>query len=114
MVTLEELQRFKAQVGESVHRTTISCALHKSGLYIIVIRRKPLLKESHKKSPLQFARSHVGDTANMWKNVLWSDETRILPFHLKAKRYVWRKTNTAHHLEHTIPTIKHGGGSIML
>ena len=33
---------------------------------------------------------------------------------LKAKRYVWRKTNTAHHPEHTIPTVKHGGGSIML
>ena len=25
-----------------------------------------------------------------------------------------RKTNTAHHPEHSIPTVKHGGGSIML
>ncbi|CAB1440607.1 unnamed protein product [Pleuronectes platessa] len=25
-----------------------------------------------------------------------------------------RKPNTAHHPEHTIPTVKHGGGSIML
>ncbi|KAL4008448.1 hypothetical protein ACER0C_002300 [Sarotherodon galilaeus] len=30
MVTLDELQRSTAQVGESVHRTTISRALHKS------------------------------------------------------------------------------------
>ena len=84
MVTLEELQRSTAQVGESVHRTTISRALHKSGLYGRVARRKPLLKESHKKSRLQFARSHVGDTANVWKKVLWSDETKMELFGLNA------------------------------
>ena len=47
MITLEELQRSTAQVGESVHRTTISHALHKSGLYGRVARREPLLKQSH-------------------------------------------------------------------
>ena len=77
MVTLEELQRSTAEVGESVHRTTISCLLHKSGLYGRVARRKPLLKGIHKKSCLEFAKSHVGDTANMWKKVLWSDETKF-------------------------------------
>ncbi|CAJ0951315.1 unnamed protein product [Ranitomeya imitator] len=50
----------------------------------------------------------------MWKRVLWSDETKIKPFGNNAKRYVWRKGNTAHHPEHTIPTVKHGGGSIMV
>ncbi len=65
MVTLEELQRSTAQVGESVQGPTISHAFHKSGIHGRVVRRKPLLKESHKKSCLQFATSHVGDTANM-------------------------------------------------
>ena len=65
-------------------------------------------------SSLEFARSHVGDTANMWKKVLWSDETKFEHFSLKAKCYVWWKTNATHHPEHTIPTVKHGGGSIML
>uniref|UniRef100_A0AAX7UC00 Transposase Tc1-like domain-containing protein n=1 Tax=Astatotilapia calliptera TaxID=8154 RepID=A0AAX7UC00_ASTCA len=114
MVTLDELQSFTAQVGESVHRTTISRALHNVGLYGRLARRKPLLTENHKKSRLQFATSHVGDTANMWKKVLWSDETNMELFGPNAKRYVWRKTNTAHHSEHTIPTVKYGGGSIML
>uniref|UniRef100_A0A669BVS3 Tc1-like transposase DDE domain-containing protein n=1 Tax=Oreochromis niloticus TaxID=8128 RepID=A0A669BVS3_ORENI len=50
----------------------------------------------------------------MWKKVLWSDETKMELFGQNAKRYVWRKTNTAHHSEHTIPTVKYGGGSIML
>ena len=47
MVTLEELQRSTAQVGESVHKTTISQALQKPGLYGRVARREPLLKQNH-------------------------------------------------------------------
>ena len=49
-----------------MHRTTISHALHKLGLYGRVARREPLMKQSH-----------VGGTANMWRKVLWSDETKI-------------------------------------
>uniref|UniRef100_A0A8K9XX01 Transposase Tc1-like domain-containing protein n=1 Tax=Oncorhynchus mykiss TaxID=8022 RepID=A0A8K9XX01_ONCMY len=111
MITLDELQRSTAEVGDSVHRTTISRILHKSGLYGRVARRKPFLKDIHKKCRLKFATSHLGDTPNMWKKALWSDETKIELFGNNAKRYVWRKSNTA---EHTIPTVKHGGGSIMV
>ena len=32
---------------------------------------------------------------------------------LRIWPYAWWKTNTAHHPEHTIPTVKHGGDSIM-
>uniref|UniRef100_A0AAZ3QFW9 Transposase Tc1-like domain-containing protein n=1 Tax=Oncorhynchus tshawytscha TaxID=74940 RepID=A0AAZ3QFW9_ONCTS len=96
MITLDELQRSTAEVGDSVHRTTISRILHKSGLYGRVARRKPFLKDIHKKCCLKFATSHLGDTPNMWKKVLWSDETKIELFGNNAKRYVWRKSNTAH------------------
>ena len=57
---------------------------------------------------------HVGDSPNIWKKVLWSDETKMLLFGHQGKRHVWRKPNTSHHPENTIPTVKHGGGSIML
>ncbi|KAF4078011.1 hypothetical protein AMELA_G00194440 [Ameiurus melas] len=87
-MTLDELQRTTAEVGESVHRTTISRTLHKSGLYGRVARRKPFLKDIHKKSRLKFATSHLGDTPNMWKKVLWSDETKIELFAHNAKRYL--------------------------
>ena len=43
----------------------------------------------------------------MKNKVLWSDETKIELFGLKAKCSVWKKPGT-------IPTVKHGGGSIML
>ena len=43
----------------------------------------------------------------MRNKFLWSDETKIDLFGLNVKRHVWRKRGT-------IPTVKHGGGSIML
>lgn len=33
---------------------------------------------------------------------------------INAKRYVWRKPNTAYRLEPSIASMRHGGGSIML
>ena len=43
----------------------------------------------------------------MRNKILWSDETKIEIFVLNSKHHVWRKPGT-------IPTVKHGGGSIML
>ena len=43
----------------------------------------------------------------MRNKILWFDETKIELFGLNAKRHVWRKPGI-------IPTVKHGGGSIML
>ena len=43
-----------------------------------------------------------------------SDEMKIELFGLNVKPYVWQKLSTAHHLSNTIPTVKNGGGGIML
>ena len=47
----------------------------------------------------------------MRKNILWSDEKKILLFGLNAKHYIWRKPSTAHHPCNTISTVKHGWGA---
>ena len=49
-----------------------------------------------------------------WRNVLWSNETKIELFGHNAHRYVWRKKGEACKPKNTIPTAKHRGGSIML
>uniref|UniRef100_A0AAQ4QPQ8 Transposase Tc1-like domain-containing protein n=1 Tax=Gasterosteus aculeatus aculeatus TaxID=481459 RepID=A0AAQ4QPQ8_GASAC len=110
MVALTELQRCSMKRGEPSRRTIISAALHKSGLFGRVARRKPLSKK-HMTARLEFAKKHPKDSQTMRNKILWSDETKI---GLNAKRHVWRKPGTAHHLANTIPTVQHGGGSIML
>ena len=110
---MKELQGFTAKTGHCVHVITISQALHKSGLYSRVARRKPLLKKPHLESHLRKAINHSRDSEDMWQKVLWLNKTWMEVFGQNAKCYVWHKPNTAHHPKNTIPTLKHGGGSIM-
>uniref|UniRef100_A0A8C4RJ08 Transposase n=1 Tax=Erpetoichthys calabaricus TaxID=27687 RepID=A0A8C4RJ08_ERPCA len=107
MVTVSVLQRSSVGRGEPSRRTTISAAIHQSGLYGRVARRKPLLSKRHMAARLEFAKRHLKDSQTMRKKILWSDETKIELFGVNARRHVWRKPGT-------IPTGKHGGGSIML
>ena len=92
MATLKELQAFMAKTGQCVDVTTISQTLHKSGFYGRVAReKKTLLKKSHIKSRLSFAKKHIVDSEAKWQTVLRTDETIIELFGLNAKRYVWQK-----------------------
>ncbi|KAG2469549.1 TC1A transposase, partial [Polypterus senegalus] len=114
MVTLSELQRSSVERGEPSRRTTISAAIHQSGLYGRVARRKPLFSKRHMAAHLEFAKRHLKDSQTMRNKILWSDETKIKLFGVNARRHIRRKPGTAHHQANTIPTVKHGGGSIML
>ncbi|KAL0150322.1 hypothetical protein M9458_054430, partial [Cirrhinus mrigala] len=105
-ITVAELQRCSREMGESCRKSTITAALHQSGLYGRAARRKPLLSARHMKARM--------DSKMVRNKILWSDETKIELFGLNSKWYVWRKPGTAHHLSNTVPTVKHGGGSIML
>ena len=100
MVTLTELH--SSSVVEPSRRTTISAALHQSGLCGRVARGKPHLSKRHMTAHLEFAKRHLKYSQIMRNNILWSDETKIELFGLNAKRHVRRKPGT-------IPTVKHGG-----
>uniref|UniRef100_A0A0E9XQ60 Transposase Tc1-like domain-containing protein n=1 Tax=Anguilla anguilla TaxID=7936 RepID=A0A0E9XQ60_ANGAN len=56
MATLTELWSSSVDMGERSRRTTISAALHQSGLYGRVARRKPLLCKRHMTAHLEFAK----------------------------------------------------------
>ena len=59
MVTLTKLQSSSLEMGETSRRTTISAALHQSGLYGRVARQKPLLSKRHMTAHLEFAKRHL-------------------------------------------------------
>ena len=40
-------------------------------------RKQPLLQNLHKKARLRFATAHGDKDRTFWRNVLWSDETKI-------------------------------------
>uniref|UniRef100_A0AAZ3NN31 Tc1-like transposase DDE domain-containing protein n=1 Tax=Oncorhynchus tshawytscha TaxID=74940 RepID=A0AAZ3NN31_ONCTS len=104
MVTLTELHSSSVEMGKPSGRTTIVAALHQSGLYGRVARWKPLFSKWHD-SPLGVCQKAPQTMRN---KILWSDETKIEHFGLNTNKcHIWRKPGT-------IPTVQHGGGSIML
>ena len=114
MTTLTELESALAEMEEPARRTIVSTTLHQSGLYGIVARQKPLQRKRHMTERLEFSQRHVKDSESTRQNILWSDETKMKLFGLNEKRNVWTKPGTAHYPPNSIPTVKHGGGSIMI
>lgn len=112
--TRTELQNDLQAAGIEVSKTTISRTLHRVGLQSRSPRKTPLLRPRHVKARLKFALEHLDKPGRFWEKVLWSDETKMELFGRNSARHVWRKSGTAYDRQNTIPTIKHGGGNIML
>ncbi len=77
-------------------------------------RRKPLLKLAHKKACKQFAEDNLAKSMNYWNHVLWSDESKVNLFDLDGVQHVWRRPGEEYQENCALPTVKHGGGSIMV
>ncbi|TWW61038.1 Transposable element [Takifugu flavidus] len=107
---VNDLQR----AGTKVTKATISNTRRCQGLKSCSARRVPLLKPVHVQARLKFAREHWDDPEEDWENVIWSDETKIELFGKNSTCRVWRRKNAELHPKNTIPTVKHGGGNIML
>ncbi|KAK3549101.1 hypothetical protein QTP70_031896 [Hemibagrus guttatus] len=102
------------RAGTKVTKATISNTLRRQGLKSCSARRVPLLKPVHVWARLKFAREHLDDPEEDWETVIWSDETKIYLFGKNSTCRVWRRKNAELHPKNTIPTVKHGGGNIML
>uniref|UniRef100_A0AAZ3SAV0 Transposase Tc1-like domain-containing protein n=1 Tax=Oncorhynchus tshawytscha TaxID=74940 RepID=A0AAZ3SAV0_ONCTS len=93
---------------------TVKQVLYRHNLKGCSARKKPLLQNRHKKARLWFATAHGDKDRTFWRNVFRSDETKIELFGQNDNCYVWREKGEACKPKNTIPTVKHGGGSIML
>ncbi len=51
---------------------------------------------------------------NYWNHVLWSDETKINLFGSDGIKRVWRQSGEEYKDKCVLPTVKHGGGSVMV
>ncbi len=108
--TREDLVNDFKAAGTIVTKKTIGNTLHCEGLKSCSARKVPLLKKAHVQARLKFA----NDSEENWVQVFWSDETKIQLFGINSTRRVWRRRNAAYDPKNTIPTVKHGGGNIML
>ena len=67
----------KGEYGLIVSNQTIRNRIHEHGLKGRAARKKRFLSKRHIAQRLKWAKEHQSWTANDWKTVLWSDETKI-------------------------------------
>ena len=79
------------ETGTKVSISTVKQGLFQHNLKGRSARKKPLLQNHHRKARLWFATAHGDKDLTFWRNVLWSDETKIELFGHNDRRYVWRE-----------------------
>ena len=100
--------------GQPVSAQTIRCTLHQIGVHGCHPRRKPLLKMIHKKAHKQFAEDMSTKHMDYWNHVLWSDEMKITLFGSDGFKHVWWRPGEEYKDKCVMPTVKHGGGNVMV
>ncbi len=104
----------ESQTEVTISRDTIRRTLQRNGMHGCRPRKKPLLKPRHKKAHLEFARAHADKDENYWDSILWSDETKINVFGTDGFKTVWRRKGEEYKEKCMVPTVKHGGGSVLM
>ena len=89
--TAKDLVKMLEETGTKVSISTVKQVLYQHNLKGRSARKKPLLQNLHKKARLRFATAHGDKDHTFWRNVLWSDETKIKLFGHNDHRYIWRK-----------------------
>lgn len=94
--------------------STVKNRLCQAGLKSCRAANKPLLTVAHRKRRMAFAKAHRGWTPDQWKQVLWSDESSFNLFCGSKRLLVRRRPGDRFHPDCLNPTVKHGGGSLMI
>lgn len=93
---------------------TVRNALKEDAFVAVTKKKKPYLSKKHRRARLAFALKYQEWTVEDWKRVIWSDETKINRFGSDGKQYVWKKKGQPLLEREVAPTVKHGGGNIMV
>ena len=75
--TAKDLVKMLEETGTKVSISTVKRVLYRQNLNGRSARKKPLLQNHHEKARLRFATADGDKDHTFWRNVLWSDETKI-------------------------------------
>ncbi|GFV92223.1 transposable element Tcb1 transposase [Trichonephila clavipes] len=98
----------------SVSAQTVRNVLHSADLKDRTPRKKPYISEVNRKRRLEFAMKYKNKPMHLWKKVIFSDESKFEIFTPPSIRKIWRNNKTALELQNVLPTLKHGGGNVMV
>ena len=100
--------------GVDISVSTTRRRLREAGLNAYRPRKKPRLTSHHKKKRLDFAKAYKNWTVEQWAQVVFSDESRLLLHRGDGRMFVKRMTGQELKDSCVQPTVRHGGGGIMV
>jgi transposase len=113
--TAAEMRRhLLAMENVSVSVETIRNCLREAGLRSFPKAKKPLLRKRHVKQRLAFAKKYQHWTEDDWNRVIWSDETKVNRMGSDGRKWGWKTRGAKLQPHHVQPTVKHGGGSLVV
>jgi len=107
-------KEFIESTGKEVSKCTVRRTLYEMGYHSRTALRKPHISEPNRKIRLSWAKERRFWSIDDWKKVVWSDESRFTLFQSDKKIHVWRLPKESHDVSCLVPTIKHGGGGVMM
>lgn len=110
----EAARLFNANRENKISVQTVRRVLKEYGLKAKKIKKKPAISKKNKWERLKWARKHREWTVEDWKRVIWSDETKINRFGSDGNKYAWVKDGANLQPREIEPTVKFGGGSVMV
>lgn len=107
--------KIQTELELPVSTSTIRRRLIENNLLARSPRKVPLLTKKQATARLKFAKEHIDWPIEKWRNILWTDESKIVLFGGTGSReYVRRPPNTEFLEKFTRKTVKHGGAKIMI
>lgn len=94
--------------------TTVKQCLRNANLFGRRPSKKPFIFARNRKARLEFAQKYKNWTSQEWARVLWSDESKFNMFSSDGIRYIRRPPNKRDDPKYQVPTVKHGGGHVMV
>eukprot|EP01101_Sappina_pedata_P007954 TRINITY_DN4308_c0_g1_i4.p1 TRINITY_DN4308_c0_g1~~TRINITY_DN4308_c0_g1_i4.p1 ORF type:complete len:215 (+),score=6.44 TRINITY_DN4308_c0_g1_i4:135-779(+) len=98
----------------NVSASTVRRTLRQLGMRAVIKKKRARLLPRHKRDRLNFARRYQHWTADDWKCVIWSDETKINRIASDGRQWVWSMPAEALSSRKCQETVKFGGANVMV
>ena len=111
---VEATKTLKENLQVELSTSRVKQILNENGLKGVIKKKKPFLSLKHQKARMEFVKKYENWTEDDWRRVIWSDETKINFFGSDGVKWGWKKGNQSYDPRILSPTVKHGGGNIMV